>query len=280
MTIDPDDPRPPKAQIAGALRAAIKSKKLTPGDKLPSQNELAERYGVSRMTIHHALQILRQEGLVVTKQGTGMYVRASVERQVGLRPHIESAFEREDVSIDFAGLSSETLRNALGEVLDKVRVERFKPKTVRLRALIVDTSQPLTLPALAETGKDDPRVRQRADRITRRSVDSLVDEVRELQEMGFVERAETEVRTHPIAPSFKLFLLNDEEVFFGFYPVVRHTVKLGDEDAGLFDVMGKDANLFYYSVTDDEASNSAQFVEQARAWWDSVWNTVAREYQP
>ena len=38
------DPRPPYRQVADALRAAILTRKLKPGDKLPSQTELADRY--------------------------------------------------------------------------------------------------------------------------------------------------------------------------------------------------------------------------------------------
>ena len=40
MTLDPDDPRPPYMQIANALRAAILTKQLAPGEQLPSGNEL------------------------------------------------------------------------------------------------------------------------------------------------------------------------------------------------------------------------------------------------
>ena len=47
--LDQDDPRTSSQQIASQLRAAILTRKLKPGDKLPSQNELADRYGVARL---------------------------------------------------------------------------------------------------------------------------------------------------------------------------------------------------------------------------------------
>ena len=75
MTLDPDDPRPPYMQIANALRAAILTKQLAPGDQLPSGNELAKRYSVARMTVQQALRVLRDEGLIVTRQGSGVFVR-------------------------------------------------------------------------------------------------------------------------------------------------------------------------------------------------------------
>src|SRR4029453_9424116 len=124
MSLDPDDPRPPYQQVASALRAAILTKKLGPGDRLPSGNELAKRYGVARMTVQQAFRLLRDEGLIVPRQGSGVFVRERTERPVGLRPHLERAFDDDKVTIDFAGFSGETLYGALGEPLDKVRAGR------------------------------------------------------------------------------------------------------------------------------------------------------------
>src|SRR4249920_264139 len=75
MALDPDDPRPPYQQVANALRAAILTRKLAPGEKLPSGNELARRYGVARMTVQQAIRLLRDEGLIVSRQGSGVFVR-------------------------------------------------------------------------------------------------------------------------------------------------------------------------------------------------------------
>ena len=45
------------------------------GDKLPSENELAETFGVSRMTIRQSMQKLKALGLIETRTGSGSYVR-------------------------------------------------------------------------------------------------------------------------------------------------------------------------------------------------------------
>src|SRR4051794_38221054 len=79
MSLDPDDPRPPYQQVANALRAAILTRKFQAGEKLPSQNELAERYGVARMTVQQALRLLREDGLIVSRQGSGVFVRERTE---------------------------------------------------------------------------------------------------------------------------------------------------------------------------------------------------------
>lgn len=49
----------------------------TAGDRLPTEEELAEQYGVSRVTVRHALQKLRDNRLIVSVQGSGNYVGGS-----------------------------------------------------------------------------------------------------------------------------------------------------------------------------------------------------------
>lgn len=46
-----------------------------PGDKLPSENELSDSFGVSRMTIRQAMQKLKALGMIETRTGSGSYVR-------------------------------------------------------------------------------------------------------------------------------------------------------------------------------------------------------------
>src|SRR3954463_9914003 len=150
MALDPDDPRPPYVQVANAIRAAILTKKFSAGDKLPSRQELAKAYNVAPMTVQNALRELREEGLIVSRQGSGVFVRERTERPVGLRPHIERAFEAEKVTIDFAGFSGETLHGAMSEPLDKVRAGQVSPESIQVRILVPDPAQPWTLPATVD----------------------------------------------------------------------------------------------------------------------------------
>lgn len=62
-------------QIFGILKSKISSGEWTNGDRIPSENELARQFGVSRMTIHNSLQRLCTMGLLETKPGDGTYVR-------------------------------------------------------------------------------------------------------------------------------------------------------------------------------------------------------------
>jgi GntR family transcriptional regulator len=76
-TIDTTDERPPYRQIAAALREAIRLGRLAPGDRLPSESELVQHYGVARMTVRQAIQDLKVEGLVVSEHGRGVFVRGT-----------------------------------------------------------------------------------------------------------------------------------------------------------------------------------------------------------
>src|SRR5215470_3622682 len=73
--INRTDKRPPNAQIAASIRAAILSGELEPGAQLPAGHELATFFGVSRMTVHTAVRTLREEGFVRSRAGSGVYVR-------------------------------------------------------------------------------------------------------------------------------------------------------------------------------------------------------------
>lgn len=277
--LDPDDPKQASQQIANKLRAAILTRRLNPGDKLPSQPELAARYEVARETVKRALDILKADRLIVSRQGSGVFVRAQTQRSVELRPHIEAAFDRPHVTIDFAGFSGETLRDAMTEVLDKVRAGRLAPESISIRMLLSDMTVPMALPADGATRLDDPDVRARMERIMRRAVDGVTDQVRELGDLGLVKSSIISVRVHSAAPLVKLYVLNSEEVFFGFYNAVEHTVSVKGDPRLILDPMGKDVSLFHYAVTDDETSAGTQFVDASRSWFDSLWTTIAREYE-
>ena len=61
----------------------INSGALKVGEKLPSENELSERFGLSRQTVRHAVDILEQQKLVLRVRGSGTYVggNGKAERQ-------------------------------------------------------------------------------------------------------------------------------------------------------------------------------------------------------
>lgn len=56
------------------IEELIRTKRLIPGQKLPTENELCEKFGVSRTSIREALHMLSAKGLITVKKGSGIYV--------------------------------------------------------------------------------------------------------------------------------------------------------------------------------------------------------------
>jgi DNA-binding GntR family transcriptional regulator len=61
-------------QVAADIEADIDAGKLAPDTRLPSEAELAVQYGVARVTVRRAMQLLRDRGKVVTVHGRGSFV--------------------------------------------------------------------------------------------------------------------------------------------------------------------------------------------------------------
>ena len=77
MQIDPTDPRSPSKQIAAVLREQIASGELLPGARLRTERTLTDEWGVAPQTIRQAIAILKNEGLVIGKPGSGVFVRTA-----------------------------------------------------------------------------------------------------------------------------------------------------------------------------------------------------------
>lgn len=120
MRPDANDPRAPYLQVAEDLRAAITDGTFRPGHRLPSGRELARRYGVAPMTIHNALGVLREEQIVVSYPGRGVYV---ADHATG------SGRDREPQGPGPEDPAITKLRQDLASLADRVtRLERLAPK--------------------------------------------------------------------------------------------------------------------------------------------------------
>lgn len=75
-SVDRNDGLPKYAAIARAIAAAVTAGELAAGEMLPSQRELAEGFGVTVMTVRQAVQVLMEQGLLMSEQGKGTYVRS------------------------------------------------------------------------------------------------------------------------------------------------------------------------------------------------------------
>lgn len=74
MTIKLTGVQPLYEQIRTYVIQAIQDGRYRPGDKIPSERELAEELGVSRLTVHHAIKGLQQAGILIAHVGRGTFV--------------------------------------------------------------------------------------------------------------------------------------------------------------------------------------------------------------
>src|SRR5215467_11579389 len=61
-------------QIVEQVEASILKGQLKPGDQLPAERDLAQRFGVSRTAVREAVKALREKGLVEAYSGRGTFV--------------------------------------------------------------------------------------------------------------------------------------------------------------------------------------------------------------
>src|ERR1700681_2456236 len=69
-------------RVTGALLEKIGEGAFPPGARLPSENALAQEFGVSRTVLREAISRLKHEGVVEGRQGSGIYVT----EQAGVKP--------------------------------------------------------------------------------------------------------------------------------------------------------------------------------------------------
>ncbi len=95
-------------RLAEALEAEIRAERIAVGDLLPTEAALARQFEVSRHTVREALRLLRDRGLITSRQGMGSRVRSA-------SPHL--AYVEALTSVD------DLLEFALATHLEQIKVE-------------------------------------------------------------------------------------------------------------------------------------------------------------
>lgn len=90
-------------QIASQVESLILGEQLRPGDKLPSERQLAIQFGVSRTAIRESIRLLEERGLVEALDGRGAYVTA---------PKLENAFSSLHLAYHLQDCSASDLHEA------------------------------------------------------------------------------------------------------------------------------------------------------------------------
>jgi GntR family transcriptional regulator, histidine utilization repressor len=107
----------PSEEVKASIRQRIADGGWQAGMRLPSERELVQQFGCARMTVHHALRELEDEGLIERRQGSGSYVAQlhpisnllqvrDIHEEIAERAHVHAtrvcSVEREKASADIA----------------------------------------------------------------------------------------------------------------------------------------------------------------------------------
>ncbi len=110
-------------ELVARIAAEIRSGRLAPGARLPTEQKLMLAMGVSRTVVREAVSALRAEGLVTTRQGSGAFVAVDASR-IPFRIDPEGMSSIEDV------LEVMELRLAVEVEAAALAAERMTPETV------------------------------------------------------------------------------------------------------------------------------------------------------
>ncbi|WP_134678727.1 FadR/GntR family transcriptional regulator [Paracoccus ravus] len=118
-----NDPRPRRQyrQVADQIMALVASQELAPGERLPSERDLAELLSVSRPSLREALIALEVEGQVEIRMGSGIYVGAGPAAGGAAPIDAEGPLEiLQARSIVEAAIAEEAARHASPELIARL----------------------------------------------------------------------------------------------------------------------------------------------------------------
>ena len=276
--------------VAEELRARIRDGVYPAGKLLPTQRQLVDDFDVSRATVTAALRLLRDEGLIESRQGSGARVLPTQERSdrlapqrpsapalpalETLRPHLQAAFEADHITMDVFSLTSETMNRHLGAQITRIHDGVIRPQSISLRLMVPDPKIRLAFPAsLADPEDERPRQRHRDTLI--QCSRSLRYELRTLKRQRLVAEVSVRIRTVPLTPTGKMYLLNRDLLLEGYYTLEGtdpDPVEGEEQEGTTLNSLGLGATLFPYSKPDQ-----ALKVETAQTFFDSYWDLLAQD---
>ncbi|MEU9150212.1 winged helix-turn-helix domain-containing protein [Streptomyces sp. NPDC048417] len=268
-------------EIADTLRERIRRGELRVGDRLPTQAELADEFGVERGTVRQAVRVLQDDGLLSNvSKGSPPRIAEPGPRphdepqptMVGLGPRMTEAFAAPHVRIDAACLTAQSLLPALAEPLRLIHEGRIHPESIDVRVLLPGRDINLAFPVPVEG--DDDAVHNRW--LAMRNAQGQVLQYN-LQSLRSTHKIEVNVtfRALPFTPPAKLYLLNDAEALFGYYMVMRREELTESGMLDMYDAVGSESLLFSFEKR--AGHRDAAFVEQSQKWFDALWETITTD---
>lgn len=269
-------------EIADVLRERIKAGELRAGERLPTQAELAEEFGVERGAVRQALRSLQEDGLLsnVSKGSPPRIAEQAPARHepqrtmVGLAPRLSEAFASPQVRIDAVCLTAETLMLALGEPLRYIHEGRIRPDSVDVRILLPGRDINLAFPVSATEEGDAALVHKRW--LDQRNAQGQVlrHNLRSLRSSHGIDVRVT-FRALPFTPPVKLYLLNGNEALLSYYLVARREEEIESGTLDMYDTLGTESLLFSFEKRAGQRDTA--FVEESQKWFDALWETITTD---
>ncbi|MFF7770739.1 FadR/GntR family transcriptional regulator [Streptomyces massasporeus] len=269
-------------EIADILRQRIRAGELKPGDRLPTQAELAEEFGVERGAVRQALRVLQEDGLLtnVSKGSPPRIADPEPVRgepqptMVGLAPRLTEAFSTPHVRVDVVCHTAETLMVAIGEPLRLIHEGRIHPESIDVRILVPSRDIELAFPVPVEAHGDDNPVHQRWLAMRNAQGQVLQHNLKALRSTHGIDVRVT-FRALPFTPPVKLYLLNEEEALIGYYMLTRRAEEWGSQTLDMYDVLGSQSLLF--SFVKRTGRRDAAFVKESQKWFNALWETITSD---
>jgi GntR family transcriptional regulator len=116
-SVNPRDPTPLHAQLERTIRAAIASRRLRPGDQLPTVRQLAVALRINANTVAKVYTHLEREGALGTRRGVGTFVldapQLATDHQEARDGELRSVVARAIADAQARGFTVADLRKAL-----------------------------------------------------------------------------------------------------------------------------------------------------------------------
>ncbi|MFJ8362253.1 winged helix-turn-helix domain-containing protein [Streptomyces sp. NPDC093984] len=269
-------------EIADALRTRIRTGELKPGERLPTQAELAEEFGVERGTVRQALRVLQDDGLL-TNVSKGSPPTIAGSQPVGDEPQptmvvlaarLAEAFAAPQVRIDAACLTAETLMLALGEPLRLIHEGRVRPRSIDVRILLPSRKINLAFPISVDPGDDEDPVHQRWLEQRNAQGHVLRHNLLALRSSHGIDVRVT-FRALPFTPPVKLYLLNGTEALIAYYMLTRREEEVNSQTFEMYDTLGTESLLFSFERRAGQRDTA--FVDQSQQWFDALWETITTD---
>ena len=114
-------------QIADELRTNIEEAVYQPGDKLPTEKNLSDRFNVNRHTIRNAIAVLKEEGLIRVDRGRGMFVaKTPIKYPIGERVRYNESLEAQGIKASYEKLKAIEIP-AEGAIADALKIDIGAP---------------------------------------------------------------------------------------------------------------------------------------------------------